>query len=84
LIDIEIPSPVSGYKRKFRRNHRIVTDQGEKMLSIEKEENNTDRNVSEERKINLNKGLFFKDKQNRKSFVDYDLKQRRKTEKKSR
>lgn len=28
IIDIDIPSPVSGYKRKFRRNHRVITDQG--------------------------------------------------------
>ena len=38
-----MPSPVSVYKRKFRRN-RLVTDQPEKLLSIEKEEENTERN----------------------------------------
>ena len=33
MLDIDIPSPVSAYKRKFRRNHRMITDQGDKMLS---------------------------------------------------
>ena len=36
MIEIEVPTPVSNYKRKFKRNQRILTDQNEKLLSIEK------------------------------------------------
>jgi hypothetical protein len=34
-FDIDVPSPVSAYKRKYRRGNRLITDVGEqKMLSI--------------------------------------------------